>query len=74
MSAQPRIIGVAQQQNEETATVICNLHGGMRSAAPTAAVLSLNTKALIRARDEAPLAVAANSARRRWQRALHLPI
>jgi hypothetical protein len=46
-----------------------------RSAAPVEAVIPLvQSKALFRLRDDVPLAVAVNSARRRWRRALRSPL
>ena len=67
------MLGGALDENEEI-TVIRNLHGGMAERRAGSGGTSTGTKALIRSRDDAPLAAAANSARRRWRRALRFPI
>ena len=60
--------------NEENATVIGNLHGGMAERRAGSGGTSAGTKALFRSRDDTPLAAAVNSARRRWRRAMRFPI
>jgi len=61
-------------ENEENATVIGNLHGGMAERRAGSGGTFAGTKALFCSRDDAPLAAAANSARRRWRHALRIPI
>ena len=59
-------------ENEENATVIGDLHGGMAERRAGSGGTSTRTKALFRSRDDAPLAVAPDSARRRRRRAWRL--
>jgi hypothetical protein len=55
-----------RHENEENATVICNLHGGVAERRAGSGGTSSDTKASVRPRDDAPLAAAPDSARRRW--------
>ena len=61
-----------RHENEENASVIGNLPGGMAEARAGSGGTSTGTKAFFRSRDDAPLAAAANSARQRWRRAWRL--
>jgi hypothetical protein len=63
-----------RHENEENATVIGDLHGGMAERRAGSGGTSNGTKALFRSRDDVPLAAAADSARRRRRRALRFPI
>jgi len=58
-----------RHENEENANVNGYLHGGMAERRAGSGGISTGAKALFCSRDDAPLAAAPNSARRRWRRA-----